>query len=73
MTALLPIRQVGTPCPKCGSYYRRGDYCNVKKCGTYAPVALEPVDRFSMAGREPTGQTWSKKLHRYLRHNEQPV
>jgi len=39
-----PIRQtINHPCPKCGSRYRRGEYCNVKDCGTYAPVSIEKI------------------------------
>lgn len=29
-----PIKQVDEPCPKCGSYYRRGNVCNVCRGAT---------------------------------------
>ena len=30
-----PLRQVGTPCPDCGSRYRRAGLCNI--CGLAIP------------------------------------
>lgn len=58
------IRQVSEPCPKCGSYYRRGDVCNI--CGAVAPVPVELDISFSREGKACRGRVWDKKLHRYV-------
>jgi methionyl-tRNA synthetase len=43
------IRQVNNPCPKCGSFYRRGDECNI--CKTHAPCKDVPDIKFSLYER----------------------
>jgi methionyl-tRNA synthetase len=56
-----PIRQVTEPCPACGSYYRRGEQCNI--CDTHAPVAPPP----KRERRIPQfGRIWSSKERRYI-------
>ena len=64
-----PTRQVSEPCPRCGSYYRIGDYCNVKDCGQFAPVAPEHTAEFSRAGREAKGRVWDPKKRKYVLPN----
>jgi methionyl-tRNA synthetase len=59
------VRQVENPCPKCGSFYRRGDECNI--CGTFSP-AIKGSELRKLSFR--TGRQWSKSLHRYLTENE---
>lgn len=53
------LRQAPQPCPTCGSFYRRGDDCNI--CGFYAP------DRIMVEAdeREPMPRQYSKhgKFH----------
>lgn len=60
------IRQVKTPCTHCGSYYRRGDYCN--KCWSLAPVSDDQSEeKFSLAGRPPKGRNWDSKQRKYVK------
>ena len=67
-TTVTSIRQVSEPCPKCGSYYRRGDVCNI--CGEVAPVKELSDRTYSLEGRQCRGRVWDKKLHRYLKPGE---
>lgn len=59
----ISIRQVHAPCPECGSWYRRGDLCNI--CKTFAPVARTADKRFSREGHAPIGRVWNKSTHKY--------
>jgi methionyl-tRNA synthetase len=59
-------RQVSEACPECGSFYRRGDFCN--RCKAFAPVKDESEEQvFSREGWAPRGRIWDSKLHRYVR------
>lgn len=66
-TVLFGLRQVDSPCPHCGSWYRRGAACNI--CGAHAPVDSESPRAFAQ-GKPPAGKIWSRKLHRYVRQGE---
>jgi hypothetical protein len=62
-----PLRQVTVPCSSCGSWYRRGDRCNL--CGQECQAAPEVEHRTTIIG-ERSGRQWSSKLHRYLTEAE---
>ncbi len=64
---LKPVRQVNEPCPKCGSSYRRGDFCNMPECKAYAPETVSEKDEgFSRLGKPIRGRIWDSKLHKYI-------
>lgn len=62
------LRQADRPCTNCGSWYRRGDYCN--RCGFLQPVPESfytgPDTKFSLLGRPPKGRQWDSKKHKYV-------
>ena len=60
----LSLHQINTPC-KCGSYYRRGNNCNV--CG--AETNDLPEEMPGMKAKRMK-MLWNKKLHRYLTQDE---
>jgi hypothetical protein len=65
------LRQTSNnPCPKCGSFYRRGDKCNI--CGTFAPVPYDTEHSgplFSREGHQSKGAGWNKALHKVVRQH----
>jgi methionyl-tRNA synthetase len=60
------LHQVENACPSCGSFYRRGDQCNM--CGMIAPEKPEEITRIINCA--PAGRLWSKSRHRYLTEKE---
>jgi methionyl-tRNA synthetase len=62
------MKQADRPCPKCGSFHRRGDHCN--RCGEYAPVPEEFYVYEHQHQDKTKFQTeafiWSKQEHKYV-------
>lgn len=55
------LRQVSRPCPKCGSYYRRGIACNI--CGTPQnswEIMREQIEREQTAERGDMPRQFSR-------------
>jgi rRNA maturation protein Nop10 len=57
------LRQADRLCIKCGSWYRRGEICNV--CGHEQPIIIPVTRKFSREGHPSSGQQWNKKTGRY--------